>query len=316
MRVLFFGYRDMGAQCLKYLAEEGEDILGVVVPPDDRGEDDWCLSVRKTASEYDLLVLSPVKLKSVESIGRVKDLKPDIIFSCYYPKIIPKDILNVPIYGGINFHGGLLPKYRGCFSGPWSIINEEKESGVTMHYMDAQIDTGNIIAVRNVSISDEDTGLSLYHKVAEAAVSLFKEKYPILKRYGRIESIAQDYTAATYYGRAVPFDGRIDWGKDGRAIYNLVRALYFPSFKPAFTTYKRRELLVWEAKEIRRQGQRLKGGKSGQIVDATPDSGVLITTRDGHIALIKAGWRDNKGDFPLAYDMVGRKELSIGNVLS
>ena len=298
MKTLLFAYRDVGAYCLKFHLENNKEVVGVVVSPDDKGDNTWCLSVRKIALQNGVRIFDPKNLKNQVFIKDIGALKPDIIFSCYYPKLIPKDILNISRYGAINLHGGLLPKYRGCFSGAWSIINGEIESGVTMHYMEEQADAGNIIAVKKVFISNEDTGFSLYQKVSKAAVDLFKDKYPDLKEYDKAESIPQVYKQAVYYDRKIPFNGKIEWKKSKREIYNFVRALYFPPFKPAFTIYKDKELLVRGVKEINQSEQLPKEEEPGKIV-RTISQGGIIKAGDGYVSL----------------DLIKGEELVPGGVL-
>ncbi len=315
MKILLLGYRDVGAYCLEYLLKSNKNIVGVAVSPDDRGIDTWCRSVKKIALENNLNMLNSIDLKSEKFIAKIDALKPDIIFSCYYPKIIPKAILDIPCYGAINLHGGLLPKYRGCYSGAWSIINGEKETGVTMHYIEPEIDAGDIIDIKKVTISNRDTAFSLYQKVGERAIDLFKEKLLLFEKRGKVQSIKQDHTLAQYYGRQVPFRGEIDWKKDKREVVTLIRALCFPPFKPAFTMYNNRKLLIWEAKECKTNVKPSKKRINGEIVEVTQGKGIVVAASDGYVSLMKAGWED-KGDSSLAYNFFKNKDLKVGMILS
>jgi len=312
MNILLFGYRDPGVCCLEYLLEHKEKVVGVVIPPEDNGETSWCRSVRKVALKNGLLILDPVSLKTTEFTEKIQSLSPDLIFSCYYPKIIPRAILDIATHGGINLHGGLLPKYRGCFSGAWSIINDEKKSGVTMHYMEPKVDIGEIIAVNEVKITNEDTAFSLYQKVVEATVSLFKEKYLLLKKHGKISSVPQREDGVNYYGRQIPFKGRIDWGKSNREIYNFIRALYFPPFKPASTFFKNRELFIWEAEEVKY----LQEFTPGKIVEADLLNGLIVETRKGCIKVNKASFGIDGNKIPLIDDLLRDNQIKKGVILA
>ena len=310
MRVLLMGSRNAGYYCLKYLIDEGEAVVGVVVPPEETKEDTWYKSVKRLALRNKLSVYSPKRLNDKEFTEIIRNLRPDVIFSCYYTKIIPKEILDIPTYGRINFHGALLPRYRGCFSGAWSIINDEKVTGVTMHYMEPATDTGDIIAVKKVEITNEDTARTLYEKVSDATISLFKEKWPLLKERGRLPVSPQNHEDARYYGRAVPFNRQINWNKTSREICNFIRALNFPPFPAAVTHHRGRELMIWEAQEMDKAS---KSGEPGKVTRIVDNEGFMVATKDGSI-LIKEVQHFDEEKMNGA-DYVSKYNVKVGELL-
>jgi methionyl-tRNA formyltransferase len=160
-------------------------------------------------------------------VNQVNELKPDMILSHSYSMLIPPAILSIPQRGGINIHGALLPRYRGANPIQWALINNDIETGVTMHLMSAEFDRGDIIAQRRVPIFFEDTWLDIFKRIACATEAMLKEEMPKVIN-GKVTRIPQNESEACYYHRRRPQDGLIDWQKDVLSIYNLIRALVQP----------------------------------------------------------------------------------------
>jgi methionyl-tRNA formyltransferase len=174
--------------------------------------------------------------------GFLKEFTTDVILSVNYLFIVDGDILSHPAKYAINFHGSLLPKYRGRTPHVWAIINNEKITGVTAHLMSDGCDEGDIILQQEIEISQTATGAELLAK--------FNSTYPELinKVIFQIENnvvkpVSQDNSKATYFGKRTPEDGLIDWNWQWERIYNWVRAQAKP-YPGAFTNYKGNKLIV------------------------------------------------------------------------
>ena len=154
-------------------------------------------------------------------------LEPDLIMVNSYSMKLHPDVLAIPRRGGVNVHGALLPEYRGSNPIQWALLNNELETGVTMHYMDANFDTGDIIAQRRVPIFIADTWQDIQARLLTATEDLLAEELPRLLS-GTNSRVPQDESRARYYCRRHPEDGRIDWQMSVLQIYNLVRALVKP----------------------------------------------------------------------------------------
>jgi len=191
MRVLAFAYHNIGYECLKALIQSNEEIVGVVTHEDDQDEEIWFQSVAELARTNGLSVFTPDNPNTAQFINLLRGLNPELILSFYYRKLLSKEILSIPRLGGLNLHGSLLPKYRGRAPVNWVLVNGEKETGVTLHYMVERADAGDIVAQRTVPIDLDDTALSLYGKLTNAAVELLKETYPLLNE-GKAPRIPQD----------------------------------------------------------------------------------------------------------------------------
>jgi methionyl-tRNA formyltransferase len=160
-------------------------------------------------------------------VEKVRNLAPDLIVVNSYSMLIRPAILAIPQLGGVNIHGALLPQYRGCNPIQWALLNDETETGVTMHYMTAEFDAGDIIAQRRVPIYFEDTWRDIQARIGTATETMLAEEIPRLLTHTNTRQ-PQDESKARQYKRRHPEDGLIDWQQSVLYIYNLVRALVRP----------------------------------------------------------------------------------------
>ena len=169
MRILFMGTPDFAVNPLHALAEAGYEVTGVVTQPDKpkgRGKSMLPTPVKEEALKHGFPVSQPVKVRDPEFLQVLEKLDPDIIVVAAFGQIIPKSILELPKYGCINIHASLLPKYRGAAPIQWAVINGDEITGVTTMRMDVGLDTGDIIAKKQVRIAEDETGGSLFDKLA------------------------------------------------------------------------------------------------------------------------------------------------------
>ncbi|MEW6769036.1 MAG: formyltransferase family protein [Pseudomonadota bacterium] len=170
------------------------------------------------------------KAKSADYSAFLADMKsfdPDLILINSYSMILSPDVLAIPRGGAINVHGALLPQYRGANVTEWALINEECQSGVTMHRVDAGIDTGAIVDRESVPLHFEDTWIDARARINRATDVLLKKQLPLVLA-GQIDAKPQDESQAHHWHRRRPEDGRFEWHWPLRRIYNLVRALVAP----------------------------------------------------------------------------------------
>jgi UDP-4-amino-4-deoxy-L-arabinose formyltransferase/UDP-glucuronic acid dehydrogenase (UDP-4-keto-hexauronic acid decarboxylating) len=248
MRAIVFAYHEMGCVGLEALLKHGFEIVGVVTHTDDPSESAWFRSVAELASQRGLPVLAPDDANSPLWLERIRALRPDVLFSFYYRRMLSAELLAIPREGCYNLHGSLLPKYRGRAPANWAILNGETETGVTLHHMVARADAGDIVGQRRVAIAPTDDARTLNANLAAAAVPLLDECLPLI-REGRAPRMPQDESAATYFGKRTPEDGAIDWQKSSTEIANLVRAVTKP-YPGAFTHARTAKVLVWRAQAL------------------------------------------------------------------
>ena len=281
MRSVVFAYHDIGYVCLQELLSAGATVTAVITHEDDAKEEIWFRSVRQLAEARGLPVFTPERVNTAEWVSRIAGWQPDFLFSFYYRKILSNEILAIPARGALNLHGSLLPKYRGRCPVNWVLLHDEHETGVTLHYMEEKPDRGDIVAQRAVPITDDDTALTLFRKLTDAAVVLMRETYPLLAA-GRAPRVPQVHAQASYFGGRTPEDGRIEWAQPARAIFNLVRAVTHP-YPGAFTTWGGRRLSVWEARPVA-AAQRTKAPE-GTVILTQPQ--LLVQTGSEPLRLIR-----------------------------
>lgn len=272
MRCVVFAYQEIGYVCLGELLAAGAEIAAVITHDDDPGEEIWFRSVRELAERHGLPVFAPSNVNTTEWIERMRGWDPEFIFSFYYRRLLGRDLLAMARRGALNLHGSLLPRYRGRCPVNWVLIHGERETGVTLHYMEEKADSGDIVAQHVVPIAADDTAADLNRKMSKAAVELVQETYPRLCQ-GTAPRRPQDPASASYFGGRRPEDGRIDWQKPAAQIYNLIRAVTHP-YPGAFTLWRGRRLWIWDA---RPQPAGATGGKTGALTTLVPWPSIRTT---------------------------------------
>ena len=180
--------------------------------------------VKKFALDKNLNLLQPDKLKdNHQAVETLKSINTDIVCVAAYGKILPQEILDIPKYGCINVHASILPKYRGAAPINWSLINGEKETGITIMKMDSGMDTGNIISSHKIKINDYDDTLILTEKLSILSAKKIVEFINNLVLNGSYESKSQNENEATLAPKIKKEDALIDWQKDAEGIRNLIR---------------------------------------------------------------------------------------------
>ena len=288
-RVVFMGTPDFSVPVLEKLIENTNVVLVVTKKDAYVGRKKVLTEspVAICAHEHNIEVYKPNKLK--EDYEYILNKKPDIIITCAYGSIVPKVVLDYPSYGCINVHASLLPKYRGASPIVASILNGEKETGITIMYMDEGIDTGNIIMSRSIEIEDNDNSLSLSNKLSLLGANLLIATLPKIFE-GENFDIPQDNEEATYVGMLKREDEHIDFNNTVENIKNQVRA--FSPEPYAFIIIDDTEYKISEV-EIKK----CDVSKIGIIVEVNKDS-FGITAKDGivYIKRIKPS---------------GKKEMSV-----
>ncbi|WP_424765858.1 methionyl-tRNA formyltransferase [Paenibacillus sp. sgz302251] len=227
MRIVFMGTPEFAVPSLKLLLEQKYNVVAVVTQPDRPKGRKKTLTpppVKEAALSFGLPVLQPERMRSAEAVAAIAELKPDLIVTAAYGQILPKAVLELPRLGCINVHGSLLPKYRGGAPIQRSIINGESSTGVTIMYMAEGLDTGDMISVVELPITDEDTSGTMFEKLSVAGAELLGTTLPSVIA-GEAKAVKQEDEQATYAPNLTREDERIDWRKSARAIFNQVRGL-------------------------------------------------------------------------------------------
>ena len=171
LNIVFMGTPDFAEESLKSLIDAQYNILAVVTNPDKpqgRGMKLVASPVKQYALLKEIPVYQPEKVRNnTEFIEEMKRLNPDVICVVAYGKILPQELLDIPKLGCINVHGSLLPKYRGAAPIQWAVLNGEKATGVTTMYMDAGMDTGDMILKEEIAIGEDETTGELWDRLSQ-----------------------------------------------------------------------------------------------------------------------------------------------------
>jgi methionyl-tRNA formyltransferase len=226
-RAVVFAYHDVGARCLRVLLAHGVEVALVVTHEDDPAETLWFERVGDVARGYGLPTIAPDDANAAEVVARVGALAPDFLFSFYYRRMLSPALLALARRGALNVHGSLLPKFRGRAPVNWAVLMGERETGATLHYMEAKPDAGDIVARQPVPILPDDFAVDVFRKVTVAAEIALDRALPALIA-GTAPRLANDLSRGSYYGGRKAEDGRIDWSRDAQSIHDLVRAVAPP----------------------------------------------------------------------------------------
>ena len=245
MKAIVFAYHNMGVMGISKLLEAGFTIPLVFTHEDDADEHIWFGSVAERCRQAVIPCVAPENPDTSSWIARIQEERPDIIFSFYYRKMLPREILAIPPLGAYNLHGSYLPAYRGRCPVNWVVIKGETLTGVTLHEMVAKPDAGPIVAQKKVEIAFDDTAQTLFDKLVQAASAMLDEVLPGIKAK-HIPKFPQDLSRGSYYGGRKPDDGRINWQKSALELYNLIRGVTRP-YPGAFCFLGAEKLTVWGA---------------------------------------------------------------------
>jgi methionyl-tRNA formyltransferase len=270
-QAVVFAYHDVGVRCLRVLLEAGVQVPLVVTHRDDPAERIWFASVAELARAQGIEALQDPETENL--IERVSGVAPDFIFSFYYRRMLPPELLALAKRGAFNMHGSLLPKYRGRAPVNWAVLMGETETGATLHEMVAKPDAGRIVDQEPVPIGPDDLAVEVFAKVTAAAQAVLKRSLPELLS-GTAKLRPQDLARGSYFGARRPEDGRIDWSKSAREIHNLVRAVA-PPYPGAFTDKMRIYRTALEPRRRAPPGMKGPYREAGEWFAACGDGRVL-----------------------------------------
>lgn len=256
MRVIFMGTPDFSVGTLEALLETGHEVVLAVTQPDKPKGRRGCIQfppVKEAALLHGIEVYQPRKIREPECIAYLEQYQADIIVVVAFGQILPKEILEMPRYGCVNVHASLLPKYRGAAPIQWAVINGEPISGVTTMRMDQGLDTGDIIMKQEVALTEEETGGSLFERLAQTGAELLIRTLQAIEE-GSAVYTPQDHQAATHTSIIKKQLGEIDWNKSALEIERLIRGLNpWPS---AYTYLHGKTLKIWKATVAESQTER------------------------------------------------------------
>ena len=283
LKVIFMGTPDFAVPCLEKL-QQNCDVIAVITQPDrprGRGQKMMPSPVKVFAQAHNLPILQPEKIKTAEFQDRLAALKPDLIVVVAFGQLLSQTILDIPRLGCINVHASLLPRYRGAAPIHWAIVNGETQSGVTTMFMDAGLDTGDMILKTAVPISDTMTTEQLHDILMTSGAELLLETVRQLAT-GSAPRTKQTDEGTNYAPLLTKETGRIDWNKSAVEIHNLVRGLN--SWPGAYTTLNGSNFKIWRTGVV--ADNTTVAARAGEIVKIT-NQGFYVATGDGLLEILE-----------------------------
>lgn len=311
MKVLFMGTPDFARESLAALYEAGYEIAGAVTQPDKptgRGYKLTPPAVKAYALEKGIPVYQPETLKDGAFEETLREIDPEVIVVASYGKILPPYIIHYPKYGCINVHASLLPRFRGAAPIQRAIMEGDRETGITVMYMEEGLDTGDMLYTLRCDITEEDNFETLHDKLAALGGKAITEALPLIAE-GKITPEKQDGSKSTYAAKITGDDAIIDFNTDREELLCRIRALS-PIPLAVCKTPDGLRLKIISA--IPSEGA--TGAKAGTVVNVDKD-GFEVAVKDGKKIRVTAVLPEGKGRMSAA-DYVRGRRLSAGDVLS
>lgn len=277
MRIVFMGTPDFAVPILEGLIEN-YNVVGVVSQPDKKVGRKQILTetpIKKVALKNNIKVLQPENIRV--DYQDIIDLSPDIIITCAYGQIIPKELLEYPKYKCINVHASLLPKLRGGAPIHKAIIEGYKKTGITIMYMDEDMDSGDIISQAETIIEESDNLETLHDRLSIMGKELLLKTLPTITN-GTNKRIKQLPSEVTYAYNIKREEEHIDFSKKSRDIFNLVRGL---DPTPGAYTLLDNEVMKIYKTVIK---DKSPSNEYGKIVNITKE-GIEVITKDNIVAI-------------------------------
>ena len=282
MKIVYMGTPDFAVPPLAALVENGYEVTAVITQPDKpkgRGKTLMPTPVKEEALKHEIPVYQPAKVRDPEFLETLQKLEPDMIIVAAFGQIIPKVILDMPQYGCINIHASLLPKYRGAAPIQQAVIDGEKESGVTIMKMGTGLDTGDMISQAVVELREDETGGSLFDRLAETGAELLIRTIPSIENGTAVYTKQPEESPTPYAAMITKQMGLLDFSKSAVVLERLVRGMNpWPS---AYTFLNNKTLKVWKCS--------IESGSCGKDVPGTitdvDKKGIHVACGEGTLIL-------------------------------
>ena len=313
MKIVFMGTPDFAAGILAAVLDAGYEVAAAVTQPDrpkGRKKEPVPCPVKELAVMRGIPVLTPERVRRPEEVAKIRELAPDVILVAAFGQILPKELLEIPRFGCLNVHASLLPAYRGAAPIQHAILDGMTETGVTIMQMDEGLDTGAILTQKVIPIAKDETGGSLFDKLAALGAELLVESLPKVFA-GELVPVPQPKESTTAYAAMLKKeDGHIDWTESASVIERKIRA--FSPWPGAYTSLAGKNLRIWQA-EVSEEAP-IVSLLPGEILPH-PEGLLTVGTGDGCLILkeiqMEGKRRMSTAEF-LRGHKIGRDAFDIG----
>lgn len=284
MRLIFMGTPIFALPSLELLMKEGFGPIAVVTQPDrprGRGKKVICSPVKEWAMKHSVTVLQPTRIKGEAFLQNIAELKPQLIVTAAYGRLLPGELLQLPPLGCINVHASLLPAYRGAAPIHRAIMDGAAETGVSIMRMVPEMDAGDILLQQSEPVYDHDTAGSLHDRLAAKGAQLLLQALELLAG-GTAVFRPQDHRKVCYAAPLQPDEEKIDWRRGALRLHNQIRGM--SPWPGAYTTCGGKRLKIWRTELISAAG--LTAGDPGTVLKIR-NRAALVSTGEGILALLE-----------------------------
>lgn len=309
MKIIFMGTPEFAVPSLEIINKDYEvvSVFTKIDKPNARGNKINYSPVKEYALANGLKIYQPQNFKEEEIIDEIRKIQPDLIVVVAYGKILPKEVIDIPKYGIINVHSSLLPKYRGAAPINAALINGDKKSGVSIMYVEEELDAGAVILQEETEITEEDTFLTLHDRLKNMGALLLLKAIKLIEN-NKVEAKKQDEKLVSFVKPFKKEDCRINWNKTSREIFNLVRGMN--PIPTAFSSIEGKNLKIYSVIPYEKK---YENSKNGEVVEFLKGKGVVIKTADNSV-IITSAKPENKKQLS-GVDLINGSFLKIGEVL-
>ena len=309
MNIMFMGTPEISATCLQKLLDDGHKVTSVVTREDKPRGRKMVMTptvVKSLAIENGIPVFTPQTLRSEDFEKLLSEYSPELIVVVAYGKILPKNVIDFPKYGWINLHVSLLPKYRGAAPRQRAIMEGERETGVTVMYMDEGLDTGDIIAVEKFPISCTDDFEAIHDRSALVGSALLSKTIFSMEK-GEIKREKQDDSLATYAKKVEREDCKLDFTLSAKKLDFIIRGV--TPIPGAFAFHNGKMLKINKATPVN------KNGEAGRVLalDEKGEGSFTVGCGEGSL-LVTSVIPEGKGKMS-AGDFIRGRKIALGDIL-
>ncbi len=288
MKIIFAGTPEFSAVALQTLLESEHEIIAVYTQPDrpaGRGRKLKASPVKALAMVQNIPVFQPVSLKDEAAQKELAELQADLMIVVAYGLILPKAVLQTPLYGCLNIHASILPRWRGAAPIQRAILAGDTQTGVTIMQMDEGLDTGDMLIIQRCDIHAEDTGSSLHDRLASMGGEALMQTLSNIES-DHLNPVVQDDSLAIYAHKLDKKEAQINWlQEDAGAIVRKIQA--FNSWPVAYTDYKGKSLRLWLAKLIEQDTETSADNyKYGEVISESPE-GIDVFAKNGIVRIVE-----------------------------
>ena len=302
MKILFMTSEEFSIPCMDRIIDSNHRLLAIVTRPDKpegRGRKIKQSIIKKYALKNNIKCFTPIDLNNIEFIESIKELKPELAVVATF-RILPKEVFNIPKFGTVNIHASMLPEYRGAAPINWAIIRGETETGLTIFFINEEIDKGGIVLQKKMLIGEDETFGVIYQRLSAESPELLMEFIELIQS-GNIKIIPQKEGIFKKAPKIKPNHLIIDWSKSAVDVHNLIRGL--SPHPGAYTTYKEKRFKIIKSKIFANNKTECNPG-SVHISDLK--DGLIVNTGKGMIQILEI-MREGKRKMPIKNFLIGNK---------